>query len=1352
MSARGTSATRSSARGPSPYSQGSSRPSSSAGNRSGSASRSSANRPQSSLATSLPPSNSVSRPQSSHASSGGATGRTKDRPKTASGSAAGSGNPPSYMMMSSSALNDAIYGDLHKLRLDSIAQLRRKEIRREEEARRRLQHVLDSYDNGENDPNAHPHQQQGSSAAGSGSASPASKSHVSGSTSSPSPVASPSPSSSPSKHGQPTSPSQGDEISAKSLLVNDIRHLCQLLHMPKADETIYCQYATPELRDVLYRHKECTLIVLRWVEQRERLLREWAMVRLDEALDMNGKDSDGDSRATSPTNSSSGRTRSPVRGGASSLLKTKRRSSGQTNVNPNSAMGKMLAQLQESTVFVCEAVQQWRTMLTRPYAFLYQGSNYLEKMCNEPYILQGFFDSELFVPRLSGISIDRVRTCRHYMSREGDMHEAVVKYNESLSRDGFYVPVLKEAAFLLEDALLLEQHHLDSRQTEATTAASSDAQPQPQQQPQQQQQSQGTAATGTTPMATKTSGQDPHPTASTSAQSQDGVEGAKSSSSSTTAVAGGPSSGSSSAAGPPKTADHDASKPPTSESEKQSAPPPAVAAAPVPVSSSSNAAPSDQGKSDPAPATQDQKPSPVAAAPVPVAAASGSSAQATHSPTSTAEQTQTTSSPAHSSDAPTSHESAPSSDSTPVPASSSSSSSSSSTTVVASTPVPAESSAAASSTGSVRAPSAKYSPDVAATKVQATYRGHQSRVRVNGIREERSRAATAKMQASCNDQAVAPVVSQPESVAGQSASQETVPEVRAVDSEPAPVPQHTPSYAQPTTSSSRKGKYEPDVAATKIQSSFRGHQDRKRVAEIRQSRIAVKPQAVIVQQPPSDHPHSSQDSVVPPALSFSPATPQPSPEPAKSRPNKFSEDAAATKIQSSYRGHHDRQRVADIKAARSSEKSTPLGAPSESVTTSSDSMPVDSSSSSASSASSAVLVTPPPPASKYDDEQAATKIQSSFRGHQDRKKVDELKKSNSQRPPEGHDSVTAGAASQPQPAGVQSAEVTAGSTPQQSPVDEHSAATKIQSSYRGHQDRKKVDELKKSSASQSTLKNETAVAASVSQADSEPSAAQAEPASNHLRPPVDEHIAATKIQSSYRGHQDRKRVEEIKKTPRAPAAGPLPAETSASSPVVEEHNETAAAPIPSKYADESVAATKIQSSYRGHQDRKRVEEIKKSPQKPSSDIAPVPAVAPVLETAAEASPSTPSKHGDDAAAATKIQSSYRGHQDRKRVEEMRRTTTSTKSALPQAEQTEDRPASIEQSVPVTGAESALTTSVEPPREPSRKYQDENVAATKIQSSYRGHQDRKKVEERRVSARSSKNGLESESSVPNGMAA
>uniref|UniRef100_A0A3Q3F2H5 non-specific serine/threonine protein kinase n=1 Tax=Labrus bergylta TaxID=56723 RepID=A0A3Q3F2H5_9LABR len=177
--------------------------------------------------------------------------------------------------------------------------------------------------------------------------------------------------------------------------------------------------------------------------------------------------------------------------------------------------------------------------------------------------------------------------------------------------------------------------------------------------------------------------------------------------------------------------------------------------------------------------------------------------------------------------------------------------------------------------------------------------------------------------------------------------------------------------------------------------------------------------------------------------------------------------------------------------------------------------------------------------------------------------------------------------------------------------------------------------------------------------------------------------AATVLQSNFRGHKERKRLQE---------EGKIPAKNQkAKSP---EREAVSSSDVKTEDQDEAKAAVVLQSNFRGHKERKRLEEEGKIPKKRKKEVQkPVPEAAPEEEKAA-----------------TVLQSNFRGHRERKKMKAEREAKHKAK-----------------EEVDYDMAEEATEDTVD--------ISDvEEQAAVKIQSNFRGYKDRKNLKANKQSAK------------------
>ena len=419
-----------------------------------------------------------------------------------------------------------------------------------------------------------------------------------------------------------------------------------------------------------------------------------------------------------------------------------------------------------------------------------------------------------------------------------------------------------------------------------------------------------------------------------------------------------------------------------------------------------------------------------------------------------------------------------------------------------------------------------------------------------------------------------------------------------------------------------EGSKEENEAAIKIQAGYRGHLERRRYENAKR---------VDIEQKSNDEEELDESSQ------------------ATNQNLDFleQENSAATKIQAGYRGNRDRRRAKDLKNNRVDDQ----------LNFSEDQFNLDES------------------VQKEDfnstelENEAATKIQAGYRGHRDRKRVNDLKDQHNENK-----------------SYIRSDKVDMADGECDKSVDEttlecqNAAATKIQAGYRGNRDRKRINDLKNSNNEGTGLVEEL----------SEYHLEETEQMTNRLLTPLDEreNSAATKIQAGYRGHRDRKRINELKDHHNECDTNKEELLEKEKQFDMDESFETF-----DEQERENAAATKIQAGYRGNRDRKKTKELKDSHF----------VNEPVIKTEAELTVEEYSEQERENAAATKIQAGYRGHRDRKRVNDLR-----------------DHQNECE----ISKEEIEFSESDETVDEQERK----NAAATKIQAGYRGHRDRKRINE------------------------
>ncbi|XP_067291674.1 myosin-IIIa [Pseudorasbora parva] len=321
------------------------------------------------------------------------------------------------------------------------------------------------------------------------------------------------------------------------------------------------------------------------------------------------------------------------------------------------------------------------------------------------------------------------------------------------------------------------------------------------------------------------------------------------------------------------------------------------------------------------------------------------------------------------------------------------------------------------------------------------------------------------------------------------------------------------------------------------------------------------------------------------------------------------------------------------------------------------------------------------------------------------------------------------------------------------------AAVVLQSNYRGYKERKKYKERRE--RNKTLTGDELAVSSAspeneISEEDSdaiqeegqekigeEKKENDEEAANGEDEDPEQEAKAATVLQSNFRGHKERKRLQEEGKIPvrgkkemqnpsvdeELPIPDPPPPEELME--FTEEMEEEDQTPVePSGDDEEAKAAVVLQSNFRGHKERKRLQDEGKIPRKKTKDDLANPEASepdilndelpppPLeLEQDMDLSPSG----ADEEHAATVLQSNFRGHKERKRLRAEREGATGRGQEM--SEEVEEQ--ENEEVLDITDVQ-LKRREVEEEDEAEEDEYDEEQAAIKIQSNFRGYKDRKNL--------------------------
>lgn len=322
------------------------------------------------------------------------------------------------------------------------------------------------------------------------------------------------------------------------------------------------------------------------------------------------------------------------------------------------------------------------------------------------------------------------------------------------------------------------------------------------------------------------------------------------------------------------------------------------------------------------------------------------------------------------------------------------------------------------------------------------------------------------------------------------------------------------------------------------------------------------------------------------------------------------------------------------------------------------------------------------------------------------------------------------------------------------------AAVVLQSNYRGYRERKKYkerrernktltgDELAISSSSPEKLTSEEDLDSIQEEGHKnieEEKETEEEAAGGGDEDPEQETKAATVIQSNFRGHKERKRLQEEGKIPvrgkketqrpsveeELPIPDPPPPEE-----LMEftDEMEDEAPAEPSAEDEEAKAAVVLQSNFRGHKERKRLQDEGKIPRKKAKDDLANPEASepdiliedlppPPIELEQDQDLDSSPSGADEEHAATVLQSNFRGHKERKRLRAEREGATGREQEMSQEVEEQEN----EEVLDITDVqlERKEVEEEEDTQAEDGQY-DEEQAAIKIQSNFRGYKDRKNL--------------------------
>uniref|UniRef100_A0A672JZ14 non-specific serine/threonine protein kinase n=1 Tax=Sinocyclocheilus grahami TaxID=75366 RepID=A0A672JZ14_SINGR len=389
---------------------------------------------------------------------------------------------------------------------------------------------------------------------------------------------------------------------------------------------------------------------------------------------------------------------------------------------------------------------------------------------------------------------------------------------------------------------------------------------------------------------------------------------------------------------------------------------------------------------------------------------------------------------------------------------------------------------------------------------------------------------------------------------------------------------------------------------------------------------------------------------------------------------------------------------------------------------------------------------------------AAAKIQAHYRGHKERKSFKRKKESMQKEKAEKTEEVAEAPSESEGPVSEEPPQE--GGAVVMDDADEN-AAVVLQSNYRGYRERKKYKERRE--RNKTLTGEELAVSSSTPEEatsgenwdviqeevqeniEEEGKEAEEEAASGGDENNEQETKAATVIQSNFRGHEERKRLQEEGKMPvrgketksppvdeELPIPDPPPPEKLMEfTEEMEQEDETPAQPPGED--EEAKAAVVLQSNFRGHKERRRLQEEGKIPKKKTNEEMANPDAS-ELDISLEELPPPPlefeqdsqSPGTDEEHAATVLQSNFRGHQERKRFRAEREGAIGKEQEMAQEAEEQENEGALD--ITDVQLERKGVEEEEDSQTEEAQY-DEEQAAIKMQSNFRGYKDRKNLKEK-----------------------
>ncbi|KAM9332958.1 myosin-IIIa [Pholidichthys leucotaenia] len=482
---------------------------------------------------------------------------------------------------------------------------------------------------------------------------------------------------------------------------------------------------------------------------------------------------------------------------------------------------------------------------------------------------------------------------------------------------------------------------------------------------------------------------------------------------------------------------------------------------------------------------------------------------------------------------------------------------------------------------------------------------------------------------------------------------------------------------------------EREQSALVLQSAYRGHKVRRRVAD---EKSKAKTEAFIIQFQAVCRGYLAKQ---------------------KYKEMVDEKNKAATKIQARYRGHKERRSFKRKREAMEKEKAEKALKEKEEQ----EPEPEKSANEESASASENKVH------NEEEETKAAVVLQSNFRGYKERKKFKERKKTMS------------GAELELSSEEVEEKQEEGGSEPngeeEEKTEDKKENEEEEESTYEA-EDNNDSDQTQvpEDEEEHTEVADEVVIQdAGAGEEEQEPKEEQ-ETAGIKTVNVEEETRAATVIQSNFRGHKERKRLQEEGKIP---ARKQKDKENKESTETPEEEVDVSQSSAKSDSPDETRAAVVLQSNFRGHKERKRLEEEGKLPMKKKKETEVIPEPPKEEEEVAQTEKSEPEPQGnvsaespeglDEERAATVIQSNFRGHQERKKLKAEREAR---KAAGVEGVSSNDAEGDIKEEEEEALDVTDVLIERKDEADMERERLEEEQAAVKIQSNFRGYKERKNL--------------------------